>query len=127
MKDINEMTLDELDELDSIIQKRKESLFNVKPGDCFIEKDCDYVFLYKITSCSKNGCHADQIALYTDEYVDNATETFSIEMDYSDFEELIKINKEVYEKVYNLISKYDDEVEKFKNEYLNKIKNLING
>lgn len=125
MKDINEMTLDELDELESIIQKRKESLFNVKQGDYFIEKGLDCVFLYKITSCSRNSCSADQIALYTDEYVGNTTEIFSIEMDYSDFVELTKINKEVYEKVYILVSKYDDEVEKFKNEYLNKIKNFI--
>lgn len=125
MKEINEMTHDELNELELNIQKRREVLFGVEKGDYFIDKECsDCIILYKVNSCRKHTCSVDQVALYPDQDIYNSLEIYTIEMEYCEFEDLTKINKELYEKVYNLVSKYEDELEKFKNEYLDKIKKL---
>ena len=125
MKEINEMTHAELNELELNIQKRREVLFGVKKGDYFIDKECrNCITLYKVNSCRKHTCSVDQVALYSDQDIYNSLEIYTIEMEYCEFEDLTKINKELYEKVYNLVSKYEDELEKFKNEYLDKIKKL---
>ena len=77
----------------------------VRPGNNEVEQICIDLGNYSIEDCVS----------ITGEFVSHAY-----------LVNLTKINKEVYEKVYNLVSKYRDELEKFKDNYLDKIKELLN-
>lgn len=82
--------------------------------------------LYKILVVRPDNSEVEQIYIDFDNY---AAEDFigviSEFVSHAHLKNLTKINEEIYEKVYNLVSKYEDELEKFKDNYLDKIKKLL--
>lgn len=137
MKDIDEMTLDELKDLESLINKRKSYLavianmqveHNLKAGECFLAKnDYEWCF-YKILVVRPDNSEVGQIYIDLDNYsVEDCVGVIMEFVSHAYLGNLTKINKEIYEKVYNLVFKYKDELEKFKDNYLDKIKELIDN
>lgn len=136
MKDINEMTLDELKDLESLINKRKSYLtiatnlqveHDLKAEECFLYKNDDELCLYKILVVRSSNSEVKQIYIDLNNY--SVEDCISITSEFVSnvyLENLTKINKEIFEKVYILASKYEDELEKFKDNYLDKIKKLLN-
>jgi hypothetical protein len=135
MKDINEMTLDELKDLESLINIRKSYLavtaniqidHDLKAEECFLYRDDYELCLYKILVVRPDNSEVEQIHIELDNY--SAQDCISITgefVSHAYLGNLTKINKEIYAKVYNLVSKYEDELEKFKDNYLDKIKELL--
>ena len=136
MKDINEMTLDELNDLESLINKRKSYLavtaniqveHDLKAEECFLCKNDYELCLYKILVVRSDRSEVEQISIDLGDYsIEDCVSIISEFVSHAYLKNLTKINKEVYEKVYNLVSKYEDELEKFKDNYLDKIKELLN-
>lgn len=137
MKDINEMTLDELKDLESLINKRKSYLtitaniqveHDLKAEECFLYKDDYELCLYKIIVVRPGNSEVEQLYIDLNNYfVQDCVSITGEFVSNAYLRDLTKINKEVYEKVYNLVSKYEDELEKFKDNYLDKIKKLIDN
>lgn len=126
MRYLDKMTIDELK---TFTKERENYLTNldIKEGECFLENDGDdNIFLYKIISIRIYDVKVEEIQIVlnyhslhdwmyiTKEYVNH---------DY--LEDLTKINNELYEKVYNLVSKYENEMWKFRDNYLGKITKLL--
>ena len=126
MKDIDKMTIDELK---TFTKEKENQLTNldIKEGECFLEDDDDdNIFLYKIISIRIYDVEVEQIQIAIDNhsltdwmYITNEC----VNHDY--LEDLTKINKELYKKVYNLVSKYENEMWKFRDNYLGKITKLL--
>lgn len=137
MKTIDEMTLDELKYLESLINKRKNYLtlatniqveHDLKAEECFLYKNDYELCLYKILVVRPDNSEIEQISIDLGDYsIEDCVSIISEFVSNAYLGNLTKINKEVYEKVYNLVSKYEDELEKFKDNYLGKIKELIDN
>ena len=135
MKDIDEMTLDELKNLESLINKRKNYLtlttniqveYDLKAEECFLYRDDYELILYKILVVRPDNSEVEQIYIDFDNYsIEDCVSIISEFVSNAYLGNLTKINKEIYKKVYNLVSKYEDELEKFKDNYLDKIKKLL--
>ena len=135
MKDINEMTLDELKDLESLINKRKSYLaitaniqieHDLKAEECFLEKNDYDLCLYKILVVRPDNSEVEQICIDLDNhFVQDCISITDEFVNNTHLKNLTKINEEIYEKVYNLVSKYEDELEKFKDNFLDKIKKLL--
>lgn len=135
MKDITEMTLDELKELESLINIRKSYLavttniqveHDLKAGECFLYRNDYELCLYKILVVRPDNSEIEQISIDLGDYsIEDCVSIISEFVSNAYLGNLTKINKEVYEKVYNLVSKYEDELVKFKDNYLDKIKKLL--
>lgn len=137
MKTIDEMTLDELKYLESLINKRKNYLtlatniqveHDLKAGECFLYRNDYELCLYKILVVRPDNSEIEQISIDLGDYsFEDFVSIISEFVSNAYLGNLTKINKEIYEKVYNLVSKYEDELEKFKDNYLDKIKKLIDN
>ena len=135
MKSINEMTLDELKNLESLINKRKSYLtiatnlqveHDLKAEECFLYKNDYELCLYKILGVRSDYNEVVQICIDLGDYsIEDCVSITGELVSHAYLRNLTKINKEIYEKVYNLVSEFEDEFEKFKDNYLDKIKKLL--
>lgn len=126
MKGLDKMTIDEL----KIFTKERENYLtnlNIKEGECFLENDNDdNIFLYKIISIRIYDVKVEQIQIVLNYHsLKDWVYITKESMDHNYLEDLTKINKELYEKVYNLVSKYENEMWKFRDNYLGKITKLL--
>lgn len=126
MKGLGKMTIDEL----KIFTKERENYLtnlNIKEGECFLENDNDdNIFLYKIISIRIYDVKVEQIRIVLNYHsLKDWVYITKENIDHNYLEDLTKINKELYEKVYNLVSKYENEMWKFRDNYLDKITKLL--